>query len=88
MIMGAFIPGLRRKYPVEEYISTVLLVVGLIIFTLADTQTSPNFSICGVFMVCGALILDTFLGNIQEAIFTMNPTTTQVCTTKIINEPN
>lgn len=78
MIMGAFIPGLRRKYPVEEYISAVLLVLGLIIFTLADAQTSPNFNICGVFMVCGALILDAFLGNLQEAIFTMNPTTTQM----------
>lgn len=78
MVMGAFIPGLRRKYPVEEYISAVLLVVGLIIFTLADAQTSPNFSICGVIMVCGALILDALLGNLQEAIFSMNPTTTQM----------
>lgn len=78
MIMGAFIPGLRRKYPVHEYVSAVLLVVGLIIFTLADAQTSPNFSSVGVFMISGALIMDSFLGNLQEAIFTMNPQTTQV----------
>ena len=78
MIMGAFIPGLRRKYPAHEYISAVLLVVGLIIFTLADAQTSPNFSILGVVMISGALIMDSFLGNLQEAIFTMNPETTQV----------
>lgn len=77
MIMGAFIPGLRRKYPPHEYISAVLLVVGLILFTLADAQTSPNFSIIGVTMVSGALIMDAFLGNLQEAIFTMNPETTQ-----------
>lgn len=78
MIMGAFIPGLRRKYPVHEYISAVLLVVGLIIFTLADAQTSPNFSVIGVVMISGALVMDSFLGNLQEAIFTMNPETTQV----------
>ncbi|XP_044501829.1 UDP-galactose/UDP-glucose transporter 2-like [Mangifera indica] len=78
MVMGAFIPGLRRKYPVHEYVSALLLVVGLILFTLADAQTSPNFSMIGVIMVSGALIMDSFLGNLQEAIFTMNPETTQM----------
>ncbi|KAK4842864.1 hypothetical protein QYF36_000976 [Acer negundo] len=78
MIMGAFIPGLRRKYPVHEYISALLLVVGLILFTLADAQTSPNFSVIGVLMISGALVMDSFLGNLQEAIFTMNPDTTQM----------
>lgn len=77
MIMGAFIPGLRRKYPIHEYISALLLVIGLILFTLADAQTSPNFSIFGVVMISGALVMDAFLGNLQEAIFTMNPDTTQ-----------
>ncbi|KAL6494044.1 enolase-phosphatase E1 [Orobanche gracilis] len=77
MIMGAFVPGLRRKYPLHEYISAVLLVVGLILFTLADAHTSPNFSGIGVLMVSGALVMDAFLGNLQEAIFTMNPETTQ-----------
>ncbi|XP_021748451.1 UDP-galactose/UDP-glucose transporter 4-like [Chenopodium quinoa] len=78
MIMGAFIPGLRRKYPPSEYLSALLLVVGLILFTLADAQTSPNFSMIGVMMISGALIMDSFLGNVQEAIFTMNPETTQM----------
>ncbi|RZB94001.1 UDP-galactose/UDP-glucose transporter 2 isoform B [Glycine soja] len=78
MIMGAFIPGLRRKYPLHEYISAILLVVGLILFTLADAQTSPNFSMIGVIMISGALVMDSFLGNLQEAIFTMNPETTQM----------
>ncbi|XP_031124419.1 UDP-galactose/UDP-glucose transporter 4-like [Ipomoea triloba] len=78
MIMGAFIPGLRRKYPLQEYISAVLLVVGLILFTLSDANTSPNFSIIGVMMISGALVMDSFLGNLQEAIFTLNPETTQM----------
>ncbi|MBA0665275.1 hypothetical protein Goklo_005157, partial [Gossypium klotzschianum] len=76
MIMGAFVPGLRRKYSLHEYLSALLLVVGLILFTLADSQTSPNFSIIGVIMISGALIMDAFLGNFQEAIFTINPETT------------
>ncbi|KAJ6679575.1 SOLUTE CARRIER FAMILY 35 MEMBER B [Salix purpurea] len=78
MVMGAFIPGLRRKYPAHEYASALLLVVGLILFTLADAQTSPNFSMVGVVMISGALIMDAFLGNFQEAIFTLNPETTQM----------
>ncbi|KAL0907970.1 hypothetical protein M5K25_022429 [Dendrobium thyrsiflorum] len=78
MVMGAFIPGLRRKYPAHEYISAFLLVIGLILFTLADAQTSPNFSFIGVLMVSGALVMDAFLGNLQEAIFTINPETTQM----------
>ncbi|KAI8545218.1 hypothetical protein RHMOL_Rhmol07G0024100 [Rhododendron molle] len=87
MVMGAFIPGLRRKYPPHDYVSALLLVAGLILFTLADAQTSPNFSSIGVFMVSGALLMDGFLGNLQEAIFTMNPETTQMemlfCTTLV-----
>lgn len=75
--MGAFVPGLRRKYSILEYVSAVLLVLGLVTFTLADAQTSPNFSTIGVVMVVGALILDAFVGNLQEAIFTINPATTQ-----------
>ncbi|CAH1415578.1 unnamed protein product [Lactuca virosa] len=78
MIMGAFIPGLKRKYPPHEYLSAVLLVVGLILFTLADANSSPNFSVIGVVMVCVSLIMDSFLGNLQEAIFTINPKTSQV----------
>lgn len=78
MVMGAFIPGLRRKYPFHEYVSAIMLVIGLVVFTLADANTSPNFSIFGVVMVCGALVLDAFLGNLQEAIFKMNPATSQM----------
>lgn len=81
MITGAFIPGLKRKYPPHEYLSAVLLVVGLILFTLADANSSPNFSVVGVVMVCVSLIMDSFLGNLQEAIFTINPNTSQVIIT-------
>ncbi|KAG6685139.1 hypothetical protein I3843_12G098200 [Carya illinoinensis] len=46
-------------------------------FTLSDAHTSPNFSVIGVGMIIGAIIMEAFLGNLQEAIFTMNPNTTQ-----------
>ncbi|XP_065617208.1 UDP-galactose/UDP-glucose transporter 4-like [Quercus suber] len=78
MIIGAFIPGLRSKYPIHEYISALLLIIGLILFTLADAYTSPNFSIFGVVMILVALIMDAFLGNFKEVIFTMNSDTTQM----------
>ncbi|KAG9159497.1 hypothetical protein Leryth_025833 [Lithospermum erythrorhizon] len=50
----------------------------LILFTLADAQTSLNFSVIGVLMVSGALVMDAFVGSLQEAIFTVNPETTQI----------
>jgi len=56
----------------------IFLVVGFIIFTLAGAQTSPNFNVLGVIMVSKALIMDSFLGNLQEAIFKMNPATSQM----------
>ncbi|KAL1087074.1 hypothetical protein V6Z11_D08G158400 [Gossypium hirsutum] len=37
-----------------------------------------QFSVIGVIMVIGALVMDSFLGNLQEAIFNMNPETTQM----------
>ena len=60
-----------------SYISANLLAIGLIIFTLAEANTSPSFSILGVVMTSGVLIMDAFTGNVQEAIFTINPDTTQ-----------
>lgn len=78
MVMGAFIPGLRRKYPAHEYISALLLVIGLILFTLADANSSPNFNVIGIVMIVSALVMDSFLGNFQEAIFTTSPETTQM----------
>lgn len=78
MLLGAMVPGLRRLYSLQEYVSALLLVLGLILFTLADAASSPNFQMIGVIMVCTALLLDAILGNMQEAIFAVNPATSQV----------
>ncbi|TKY44807.1 UDP-galactose/UDP-glucose transporter 2 [Spatholobus suberectus] len=56
--------------------NAVLLVIGLILSTLADAQISPNFSVIGVLVISGALILDSFWGNLHVAIITMNPQNT------------
>ncbi|KAJ8526872.1 hypothetical protein K7X08_029349 [Anisodus acutangulus] len=61
MVVGAFMPSLRRKYPLQEYVSAMLFVGDLIFFTLADANTSPNFSIIGVIMITGAPVMDSFL---------------------------
>ncbi|XP_073064967.1 UDP-galactose/UDP-glucose transporter 2-like isoform X2 [Primulina eburnea] len=67
------------NYPAQlMFKSTKVLPVMIMgAFIPADAQTSPNFSMIGVIMVSGALILDSLLGNLQEVIFTMNPETTQ-----------
>lgn len=83
MLLGALVPGLRRLYSLQEYVSALLLVGGLILFTLADAASSPNFQVLGVAMVCTALLLDAILGNMQEAIFAVNPATSQVSRTPL-----
>ncbi|XP_075494165.1 UDP-galactose/UDP-glucose transporter 2-like isoform X2 [Primulina tabacum] len=67
------------NYPAQlMFKSTKVLPVMIMgAFIPADAQTSPNFSMIGVIMVSGALILDSLLGNLQEVIFTMIPETTQ-----------
>ncbi|CAN1253897.1 hypothetical protein LINPERPRIM_LOCUS8464 [Linum perenne] len=48
MLMGAFIPRQRMKSLTHEYISELHLVVGLILFTLADAKIASNFSVSGL----------------------------------------
>ncbi|KAL1134734.1 hypothetical protein V6Z11_A12G124300 [Gossypium hirsutum] len=68
------------NYPAQLMFKStkVLPVMVMGAFIPADAQTSPNFSVVGVVMVTGALVMDSFLGNLQEAIFTLNPETTQM----------
>lgn len=42
------------------------MTIGLIFFTLADTEVNPNFELFGVVMVSSALIADAVIGNVQE----------------------
>ena len=42
------------------------MTVGLIFFTLADSQVQPNFELFGVCTVSLALLADAIIGNVQE----------------------
>ncbi|XVE77051.1 hypothetical protein DITRI_Ditri13aG0030800 [Diplodiscus trichospermus] len=87
MVMGALIPGWRKKYSAEEYASAMLVVVGLILFTSDDAKTSPNFSAIGILISICAVAMESILCNMQEVIFTTRPETTQMevlfCTTAV-----
>lgn len=42
------------------------MTIGLIFFTLADSQVQPEFDLLGVWLVCCALVADAVIGNVQE----------------------
>jgi len=63
MIGGVFI--LRKRYAPLEYVSAITLSLGLVIFTLADVSTRPQFDIRGVLLLSFSLMADAFIGNLQ-----------------------
>ena len=67
MVVGALV--WKKKYNFAQYGSALLLIVGLILFTLADRAVQPNFDAFGVILVCGSLTADAFIGNVQESVF-------------------
>eukprot|EP01102_Stenamoeba_stenopodia_P009590 TRINITY_DN283_c0_g5_i1.p1 TRINITY_DN283_c0_g5~~TRINITY_DN283_c0_g5_i1.p1 ORF type:complete len:360 (+),score=59.85 TRINITY_DN283_c0_g5_i1:353-1432(+) len=64
MIGGVLL--LRKRYSSLEYLSALLLCGGLVIFTLADVSTRPQFDIRGVLLLSCSLVADAFIGNLQE----------------------
>ncbi len=46
MIVGAI--AYQRKYTFAQYASALMLIAGLVAFTLADASVTPNFNIIGV----------------------------------------
>lgn len=46
--------------------AALLMSIGLILFSLADSQVSPNFDLRGYIMISLALVADAIIGNIQE----------------------
>ncbi|GLG99768.1 Adenosine 3'-phospho 5'-phosphosulfate transporter 2 [Gryllus bimaculatus] len=56
----------QKRYGVLDFLAAGLMCVGLALFTLADSQISPNFSYMGVFMISCALLCDAAIGNFQE----------------------
>uniref|UniRef100_A0A0N5BWK5 Adenosine 3'-phospho 5'-phosphosulfate transporter 2 n=1 Tax=Strongyloides papillosus TaxID=174720 RepID=A0A0N5BWK5_STREA len=56
----------KKKYGCLDISAAFLMSLGLIIFFLADTKVAPNFDPTGYIMICGALIADAVIGNVQE----------------------
>ena len=64
MIGGILIQG--KRYGPLEFLASGVMCLGLILFTLADSQLSPNFEMTGVVMISLALVADAIIGNVQE----------------------
>ncbi|XP_045157914.2 adenosine 3'-phospho 5'-phosphosulfate transporter 2-like [Mercenaria mercenaria] len=64
MIGGVLIQG--KRYSPLDVTAMLMMVVGLILFTLADNSVSPSFNTYGVILICLALCADGLIGNFQE----------------------
>lgn len=58
----------RAKFWASEYAAALSLAVGLVVFTLADARSSPQFDAMGVVIIFGALCADAFVSNTQERV--------------------
>lgn len=57
---------LGKRYTLYDVIACLSMTIGLIFFTLADSQVQPEFDLLGVWLVCCALLADAVIGNVQE----------------------
>jgi len=64
LIGGILIQG--KRYGMLDFAAAGIMCLGLITFTLADSQVSPNFNSTGILMICLALVADAIIGNVQE----------------------
>ncbi|CAF0904780.1 unnamed protein product [Adineta steineri] len=57
---------LGKRYSLYDILACLCMTIGLIFFTLADSQVQPEFDLLGVWLVCCALVADAVIGNVQE----------------------
>ncbi|XP_028171937.1 adenosine 3'-phospho 5'-phosphosulfate transporter 2 [Ostrinia furnacalis] len=57
---------LGKRYGFLDYVAAIIMCIGLTMFTLADSDTSPNFDVVGVLVISLALLCDAIIGNVQE----------------------
>ncbi|CAG9561007.1 unnamed protein product [Danaus chrysippus] len=65
-VMAGSIIILGKRYGFLDYLAAIVMCIGLTMFTLADSQTSPNFDSFGVVVISLALFCDAIIGNVQE----------------------
>uniref|UniRef100_A0A914YYY5 Adenosine 3'-phospho 5'-phosphosulfate transporter 2 n=1 Tax=Panagrolaimus superbus TaxID=310955 RepID=A0A914YYY5_9BILA len=64
LIGGIIIQG--KRYGFWDIFAAILMTIGLIMFSLADNQVSPNVNSKGYIMISVALVADAIIGNVQE----------------------
>uniref|UniRef100_A0A915IIC6 Adenosine 3'-phospho 5'-phosphosulfate transporter 2 n=1 Tax=Romanomermis culicivorax TaxID=13658 RepID=A0A915IIC6_ROMCU len=64
LIGGIVIQG--KRYGVIEFLAAGCMSIGLILFTLADVNVTPNFNAKGYIFISIALLGDAAIGNVQE----------------------
>lgn len=70
LIGGIIIQG--KRYTRLDFIACVCMSIGLLFFTLADSEVSPNFDPMGVLLISLALCADAVIGNVQEKAMVMH----------------
>jgi hypothetical protein len=58
----------QKRYAFLEYATAILLVSGIIVFTLAGSSATPTFSGIGVAFGATSVIFDGVVGNTQEKL--------------------
>jgi adenosine 3'-phospho 5'-phosphosulfate transporter B3 len=66
MVVGILL--LRKRYTWRDYISTLLMILGLSGFSIADANGTGPFEIFGVLLMVGSLITDALKSTFQEAV--------------------
>lgn len=81
LIGGIIIQG--KRYGWLDLFAAAMMSFGLILFSLADSQVSPNFDPRGYIMISLALVADAIIGNVQEkSMKTYNATNNEVVSFK------
>lgn len=65
VLLGSFFIQ-KKVIKSMDFFAACLMCLGLIIFTLADSNVSPNFNPLGIIMLSVALIADAIMSNVQE----------------------
>ena len=58
-----------KRHAFREYIAIFVLVLGLVVFMVADASKSPDFNPIGVTLILASLLVDAAISNFQEYIF-------------------
>lgn len=67
MIVGIIIQ--HKRYPWTQYMSVLLMTIGMILLSVGGKTIDANFNFFGIILLSAALFADAFMGNIQELMY-------------------